>query len=83
MGKHGICPLSVAPLRQRIVCIPIMVAGKTALLKAAQVAKWEGSVACATGRRSLRRGGGLAGEARGGGWSERGGCPGNALRWLP
>ena len=23
MGKHGICPLSVAPLRQRIVCIPI------------------------------------------------------------
>jgi hypothetical protein len=22
MGKHGICPLSVAPLRQRIVCIP-------------------------------------------------------------
>ena len=36
--------------------------------------KWEGSVACATGRRSLRRGGGLAGEASGGGWSECGGC---------
>ena len=54
-----------------------------AALRAARGAKWEGSVACATGRRSLRRGGGLAGEASGGGWSECGGCPGNALRWLP
>ena len=54
-----------------------------AALRAAQAGTWEGSVACATGRRSLRRGGGLAGEASGGGWSERGGCPGNALRWLP
>ena len=54
-----------------------------AALRAAQAATWEGSVACATGRRSLRRGGTLAGEASGGGWSECGGCPGNALRWLP
>ena len=54
-----------------------------AALRAAQAGTWEGSVACATGRRSLRRGGGLAGEASGGGWSECGGCPGNALRWLP
>ena len=40
-------------------------------------------VACATGRRLPGRGGALAGEASGGGWSECGGCPGNALRWLP
>ena len=54
-----------------------------AALRAAQAGTWEGSVACATGRRSLRRGGTLAGEASGGGRSECGGCPGNALRWLP
>ena len=59
-----------------------LVAGAAAL-RAAQVAKWAGAVACATGRRSLRRGGTLAGEASGGGRSECGGHPGNALRWLP
>ena len=36
-----------------------------------------------TRQRSPRRGGTLAGGARGGGWRERSGCPGNALRWLP
>ena len=64
--------------------MPAVAAGEAeAALRAAQAAKWEGSVACATGRRSRRRGGALAGEASGGGLGERGGCPGNALRWLP
>ena len=42
-----------------------------------------GLVASATRRRSLRRGGTLAGGASGGGQSEWRGCSGNALRWLP
>ena len=43
----------------------------------------EGEMASAIRQRPLRRGGTLAGGARGGGWSERSGFPGNALRWLP
>ena len=42
-----------------------------------------GLMASAIRQRSLRRGGTLAGGARGGGWRERSGCSGNALRWLP
>ena len=40
-------------------------------------------VASGTRWQSLRRGGTLAGGARGGGWSEWSGCSGNARRWLP
>ena len=41
-----------------------------AALRAARGAKWEGLVACATGRRSLRRGGTLAGGGGKRGWAE-------------
>ena len=43
MGKHGICPLSVAPLRQRIVCIPITpdIASKPTEVTKAVKAAWQ------------------------------------------
>ena len=57
--------------------------GAVGAAREGRVGQGAGLVACATRQRSLRCDGTWAGGASEGGWRERRGCSGNALRWLP